>query len=183
MDIRVGGQGKLGGPAMILAEGDKIRNHVQFRAHPVPPGDTHSKWGTRVDIAYISPGVRSQLGRTIWNDFPRLAQEGLYGGVLSTDWALLDLRKRRAKIRYRGVKMFDDKRLHELEYRPRNGVDYRIRLYFEPETFRHVAQPSARTSSGRIGLPRVRAAWTSEWDSRPGQSERPGHVFGGGGQA
>ena len=138
MDIRVGGQGRLGGPAMILAEGDKIRTTFNF-GHTQYPQETLIRNGGKVDIAYISPGVRSQLGRTIWNDFPRLAQEGLYGGVLSTDWALLDLRKRRAKVRYRGVKKFDDKRLHELEYKPKKGVDYRILLYFEPETFRHVA--------------------------------------------
>lgn len=138
MDIRVGGQGKLGGPAMLLSEGDKLRTSFNF-GHTHYQKELLIRNGDKVDVAYISPGVRSQLGTTIWNDFPRLAQEGLYGGVLSTDWALLDLRKRRAKVRYRGLKKFDDKRLHELEYRPRKGVDYRIRLYFEPETFRHVA--------------------------------------------
>jgi hypothetical protein len=138
MDIRVGGQGRLGGPAMLLAEGDKLRTDFNF-GHTQYPRELLIRNGDKVDIAYISPGIRSQLGRSIWNDFPRLAQEGLYGGVLSTDWALLDLRKRRAKVRYRGLKKFEGKKLHELEYRPKKGVDYKIRLYFEPETFRHVA--------------------------------------------
>ena len=138
MDIRVGGQGKLGGPAMLLAEGDKLRTDFRF-GHTQYPRELLIRNGDKVDIAYISPGIRSQLGRSIWNDFPRLAQEGLYGGVLSTDWALLDLRKRRAKVRYRGLKKFEGKKYHELEYRPKRGVDYKIRLYFEPETYRHVA--------------------------------------------
>ena len=138
MDIRVGGQGKLGGPAMVLAEGDKLRTDFRF-GHTQYPRELLIRNGDKVDVAYISPGVRSQLGRSIWNDFPRLAQEGLYGGVLSTDWALLDLRKRRAKVRYRGLKKFEGKKFHELEYRPKKGVDYKIRLYFEPETYRHVA--------------------------------------------
>ena len=146
MDIRVGGQGKLGGPAMVLAEADKIRTSFNF-GHTQYPQETLIRNGDKVDVAYISPGVRSQLGTALWNNFPRLAQEGLYGGVLSTDWALLDVRKRRAKVRYRGLKKFEGKQLHELEYKPRKGVDYRIRLYFEPETFRHVA------SSYRLSVP------------------------------
>jgi len=146
MDIRVGGQGKLGGPAMVLAEADKIRTSFNF-GHTQYPQETLIRNGDKVDVAYISPGVRSQLGTALWNNFPRLAQEGLYGGVLSTDWALLNLRKKRAKVRYRGLKKFEGKELHELEYRPKKGVDYRIRLYFEPETFRHVA------SSYRLSVP------------------------------
>ncbi len=146
MDIRVGGQGKLGGPAMLLAEADKMRTSFNF-GHTQYPQETLIRNGDKVDVAYISPGVRSQLGTALWNNFPRLAQEGLYGGVLSTDWALLDLRKKRAKVRYRGLKKFEGKELHELEYRPKKGVDYRIRLYFEPETFRHVA------SSYRLSVP------------------------------
>ena len=150
MDIRVGGQGKLGGPAMLLAEADKIRTTFRF-GHTQYPQETLIRNGDKVDIAYISPGVRSQLGTALWNNFPRLAQEGLYGGVLSTDWALLDLRKKRAKVRYRGLKKFEGKQLHELEYRPKKGVDYRIRLYFEPETFRHVASSYRLTVPGGMG--------------------------------
>ena len=150
MDIRVGGQGKLGGPAMLLAEGDKIRTSFNF-GHTQYPQETLIRNGDKVDIAYISPGIRSQLGTALWDNFPRLAQEGLYGGVLSTDWALLDLRKKRAKVRYRGLKKFEDKRLHELEYKPKKGVDYRIRLYFEPETFRHVASSYRLTVPGGMG--------------------------------
>ena len=138
MDIRVGGQGNLNGRAMLLAEGDKLRtalifNHVQY------PQETLIRNGDQLDIAYITPGVRSQLGTVIWENFPRLVQEGLYGGVLSTDWALLKLKEKRARIRYRGLKTFEGRRLHEVDYKPRKKVRYRVRLYFEPETYRHVA--------------------------------------------
>ena len=146
MDIRVGGLGKLGGPAMILAEGDKLRTSFGF-GHIQYPKETIIRNGDKLDIAYITPGIRSQLGTALWIHFPRLAQEGLYGGVLTTDWALLDLDKRRAKVRYRGLKKFEGRKLHELEYRLKKGVEYRIRLYFEPETYRHVA------SSYRLTIP------------------------------
>ena len=148
MDIRVGGQGNLDGRAILLAEGDKLRTSLTF-GHVQYPQETLIRNGDQLDIAYITPGVRSQLGTAIWENFPRLAQEGLYAGVLSTDWALLDLKKKRAKIRYRGLKKFEGRNLHEVDYKPKKKVSYRVRLYFEPETYRHVA------SKYRIVVPRA----------------------------
>ena len=147
VDIRVGGQGNLNGRAMLLAEGDKLRTTLTF-GHIQYPEETLIRNGTDLDIAYITPGIRSQLGTAIWENFPRLVQEGLYAGVLSTDWALLNLKKKRARIRYRGLKKFEGRRLHEVDYKPKKNVSYRVRLYFEPETYRHVA------SKYRIFVPR-----------------------------
>ena len=138
MNIRVGNKARMVGPAMLLAEGNKLRTEIKF-GHPQYNHETLVRNGEKLDIPYVSPGERSRLGSTLWDYFPRLAQEGLYGGILSTDWALLDLEKRRARVRYQGLKKFEGRRLHRLEYRPQNGVDYRIRIYFEPETYRHVA--------------------------------------------
>ncbi len=146
LDIRVGGQGKLGGPGMILAEDDKLRASFTF-GHINYSREIIIRNGDKLDVAYISPGIRSDLGTALWSHFPRVAQEGLLGGALSTDWTLLDLRKRRAKVRYRGLKTFEGRKLHKLEYRPKKGVGYRIELYFEPETYRHLA------SSYRLTIP------------------------------
>ena len=105
----------------VLAEGDKLRTDFRFRPYPIPSGDFSSETGTR----WTSPtSVRvsdPNWGRSIWNDFPRLAQEGLYGGVLSTDWALLDLRKRRAKVRYRGLKKFEGKEVSRTGVQTQEG--------------------------------------------------------------
>ena len=147
MDIRVGGQGHLDGRAMLLAEGDKLRTSLIF-GHVQYPEETLIRNGDQLNIAYITPGIRSQLGTAIWENFPGLAQEGLYGGVLTTDWALLNLKHTRAKIRYRGLKSFEGRRLHVVDYKPKQKVSYRVRLYFEPETYRHVA------SKYRIFVPR-----------------------------
>ena len=150
VDIRVGNKAKMVGPAMLLAEGNKLRTEFKF-GHPQYAGETLIRNGEKLDIPYVSPGERSRLGSTLWDLFPRLAQEGLYGGVLSTDWALLDLGKRRARVRYQGLKKLEGRRLHRLEYRPKNGVDYRIRIYFEPETYRHVASRYRLTLPAGMG--------------------------------
>ena len=150
VDIRVGNRAKMAGPAMLLAEGNKLRTEINF-GHPQYAREALIRSGEKLDIAYVSPGARSRLGSTLWDFFPRLAQEGLYGGILSTDWALLDLDKRQAKIRYHGLKKFEGRKLHRLEYRPKNGVDYRIRIYFEPETYRHVASRYRLTLPAGMG--------------------------------
>ena len=58
---------------------------------------------------------------------------------MNTGWPLLDLKGRRPKLKYKGLKKFREKKLHQLEYKPQGGVGYRIALFFEPETYRHVA--------------------------------------------
>ncbi len=138
MDIRVGGSGKLTGPALFVAEGPNLISRIKF-GHVSYVEETAIRNGNKVDVSYISPGIRSQLGEVLWNNFPRLMQEGLYGGVLGTDWALLDVEGKRSKLNYKGLKKFDDKKAHQLQYRMRKGVDYNITLYFEPETHRHIA--------------------------------------------
>lgn len=138
MDIRVGGSGKLGGPAIFVAEGNMLRSSFRF-GHSTYSEETAIRNDNKVEVRQITPGQRSQLGQVLWNNFPRLMQEGLYGGVLGTDWALTDVKGRRPKLSYRGLKDFDEREVHELRYRLRKGVDYNITLYFEPETYRHIA--------------------------------------------
>ena len=138
MDIRVGGSGRLSGPAVFVSEGTMLRTSFRF-GHSTYAEETAIRNGDKVEVRHITPGQRSQLGDALWNNLPRLMQEGLYGGVLGTDWALLDVKGRRSKLNYRGLKDFDDKKVHQLQYRMRKGVDYNITLYFEPETYRHIA--------------------------------------------
>ncbi len=173
MDIRVGGSGKLSGPAVFASEGTMLRTSFRF-GHSTYAEETAIRNGDKVEVRHITPGQRSQLGDALWNNLPRLMQEGLYGGVLGTDWALLDVKGKRSKLNYRGLKKFDDKKVHQLQYRMRKGVDYNINLYFEPETYRHIASryrlvvpagmgrrienipgPGAAPGVGSAGAPRV----------------------------
>lgn len=150
LDIRVGGTGQLAGPALWVSEGTKVRS--SFRFGHVQYGEELLVYdGDKLDVGHISPGMRSQLGQSLWAHFGDLVSEGLYGGVLSTEWSLLRVDERRPKIKYKGLKKFEDKKLHLLEYIPREDVDYKIALYFEPETYHHVLSSYRLTiPSGRI---------------------------------
>lgn len=152
LDIRVGGLVQLGGPAKLISEGRKLRSSIRF-GHPQFPEELVIYDGKKVEVADVSPGVRSQLGESLWVDFHDLIQEGLYGGALNTGWPLLDLEARQPSLKYKGLKKFHGRKLHQVEYKPKNNVDYRIALYFEPETYRHVASAYRLTAvSGKLTM-------------------------------
>ena len=65
-------------------------------------------------------------------------REGLFGGALSTAWPLLDLNERKAKLSFEGLKKIDGQELYEVRYRPHKNTDLEMRLYFDPQTYRHV---------------------------------------------
>lgn len=67
-------------------------------------------------------------------------REGLLGGTLSVAWPLLDVQERQPKLKY-NKREVERRQLHELTYNPKSqsGVEgLQIRLFFDPETFRHV---------------------------------------------
>ncbi len=163
LDIRVGGTGQMFGPAVWVSEGGKVRSSIRF-GHVHYQEELLVYDGKQLDVAQIAPGVRSQLGQSIWAHFQELIPEGLYGGVLSTDWALLGVEERRPKLKYKGLKKFEDKKMHQLEYKPKKGVDYKIALFFEPETHRHLA------SSYRLILPSGRMRPINNLGRGPGST-------------
>jgi len=124
------------GPATLVTEGDKLASLMKF-----PPTVYRTEWFVRVDkkvsIAPVRPGRWSELGDFI-KAHDEILTEGLWGGTLSTGWALAHLDEHRAKLEDRGVKKVDGIDLHRIDYFPKKGSDLEIQLYFEPDTFRHV---------------------------------------------
>jgi len=137
-EVMVGGSGFLEGPASFLSQGESFRfsidfNHLNYSAERITFD------GEECYVGNIAPGVRSMLGDFFYQ-YDDFVKEGLLGGVLSTAWPLLDLEGRRPRLDYRGLKTIDDRELLELRYRMRKGGgDFNISLYFDPETFYHIA--------------------------------------------
>jgi hypothetical protein len=67
-----------------------------------------------------------------------IVKEGLLGGELSTAWALENLDQGRSKLNYVGRKKIDGHELEGIEYVNKGGDDMTVKLYFDPETYRHV---------------------------------------------
>jgi hypothetical protein len=67
-----------------------------------------------------------------------MVKEGLLGGELSTGFALQNLDPSQAKLEYLGLKKIDGQELQGVGYISKSGTDMTVKLYFDPQTFRHV---------------------------------------------
>jgi len=147
--ILVGGAGTLDGKAVMVSEGDKMRLLLKFENNDYK-GEQFVSDGNRLEVAATtSQHSRSPLGDFIYTQNTAI-REGLFGGVLSTAWPLLDLSERKAKVSYEGLKTIDGRQLHDLRYKPKKGSDQVIDLFFDPETYRHVLTVYTLTVHQRI---------------------------------
>jgi len=135
--VLVGTGRQLQGESTFYSDGTKYRSSIIF---PVAdyPGEELSFDGKKTYVKQLNPGEHSKIGKFLYR-YEVLLKEGLIGGTLSTAWPLLDIKNRKPKLKYTGIKKLGDRELHELEYRfRRGGGDFKIRLYFHPETYQHV---------------------------------------------
>jgi hypothetical protein len=144
-----GGSQTWEGPANLVSEGDKFAFLMKF-----PPTVFRTEWFVRnerkTSVAQVRPGVWSRFGQFIMTH-DEILTEGLWGGTLSTGWALSHLNERRAKLQDRGVKKVDGVDLHRIDYTPKKSSDLEIQLYFEPDTFRHVMTVYLMTVAAHLG--------------------------------
>jgi len=134
--IVVGGKGNMAGPAEFITEGRKAsyRLALEFQEYR---GERLLFDGENVEVATLRDVKRSRLEAFV-HQFKEIMGEGLFGGTLSTGWALLDVQGRAPKIEYQGVKKIEGVELHQLQYRARKGSsELKVWIYLEPQTFRH----------------------------------------------
>jgi len=143
--VVTGGTGGAEGKQVLVSEGDKLISLFQL---PVPnyPGERFVSDGNKVFIAEIHAAAHSALGE-FFMAHHEILTEGLWGGTLSTGWALAHMDRRLAKLEDRGLKKVDGRELHRVDYLPKKPSDLQIELYFEPEAFRHVMTVYSCTTS------------------------------------
>lgn len=134
----VGGVSDMDGRATLVSEQHKLHLLLKFD-NAQYAGERFIFDGDKSEVAATTVNkVRSSFGQLIYTQ-DAILREGLFGGTLSTGWPLLNLDERKAKLDYRGKKKFDGKEAFELEYRPKKSSDMEMKLYFDPQTYRHVA--------------------------------------------
>lgn len=132
-----GGFGALAGQCMVVSAGPNLSIILNYGGVDYP-GEYFAYDGNDVEVSTISPGQWSPLGDFIFR-YKGVMKEGLLGGVWSMGWSLLDLEERNPSLKYNGIKDIYGRELHEMEYAPRGGLNnIKVRLFFEPDTFRHV---------------------------------------------
>jgi len=144
------------GKQTLVSQGDKLHFYVGL-PNPNYKGERFVSDGSKIYIADIKPGIRSSLGEFIHVQ-DRIIREGLWGGVLSTNWALLAIDQRHPKLSYGGLRKIDGKELHQLRYSPSKRSDLEISLYFEPDAFRHVLTVYQLIISPQMGTSDVTTA-------------------------
>lgn len=107
--------------------------------------------GKKPKIGFISPGRRSPLGGFLAGEDDIVAN-GLLGGVLFRSWSFLNAPETKAKLSLDGTKKIKGVECYVVDYNPRKGTDYAIKLYFDAQTFRHLRTEYKRTISAKIGL-------------------------------
>jgi hypothetical protein len=136
--IMVGGAGSLDGKVDIVSEGKKLLFMMKLPNNEYR-GEQFIFNGDKDKVAFsnTSRQTRSGVGNFVFVQ-DAVIREGLFGGVLSTAWPLLNLEERKAKVTFDGLKKVDGQELYQLRYRPHKGTDLEIDLYFDPQTYRHV---------------------------------------------
>ena len=146
--LRSPGQGRVVGPVLMFSEGNKSAVAMNFGS-PDYSSDKFGYDGDKLYVAYVKPGVRSQLGDFIWNR-KLLFEHGLLGGTLASTWPLLNMANKNAKLEYAGTDKHEGRQVHKLRYVPRKGADLKITFFFDAENFRHLRTEYEQTVSNQM---------------------------------
>lgn len=144
------------GKAQFVSDGRKMVSLLKL-PNPNYHGERFVSDGKKTEEAFVRPGRWSQFGAFV-RVHNEILTEGLWGGTLSTGWALATLEERASKLQDRGLKKVDGRELRRIDYSPKKRSDLEIQLYFEPETSRHVMTVYVLTISPQMGQGEVQTA-------------------------
>jgi hypothetical protein len=145
-----GGEGKMVGQSLFASEGKNFMLVLHFGGAGYP-GEYFAYNGEEVTVGNMSPGQRSPFGDFIYRHGD-VMKDGLLGGVMSLNWPLLDLESRKPSLKFGEAKV-EGRNLYRLEYSPKQGLkDVKVKLYFDPQTFRHVRTEYIVRVRGEQGL-------------------------------
>lgn len=131
-----GSLGELSGLGQFASEGRKLGMLFRYDGQDYR-GEHFAFDGKHVTVGRFLPGKISILAEFV-NRFDELMKQGLLGGALSLAWPLRNPEEIRRRLKYDEAKL-GGRPVHALEYRAKgNLADFKILMFFEPETFRHI---------------------------------------------
>lgn len=148
-NLRSPGSGQNSGLSILFSEANKSVIAMSFQNADYP-AEKFGYDGDKLVISYLRPGARSTLGDFVFQR-AGIYKDGLFGGTLSTAWALLNLDQSKVKLEYGGTKKIDGREVHVLRYIPKKGSDLKISLFFDAETFQHVRTEYRQLVSAQMG--------------------------------
>lgn len=129
---------KGGGRAVVVSDPNNLFFIMSLNSKEYP-FEKIGYFNGQPSLPFVTAGTRSLLGAFLANHTSILS-EGLYDGVLSLRWPLLDIQRTKPRLTGGGTKKVDDKKLYVLDYVPSGGgsSEFTIKLFFDQETFDHV---------------------------------------------
>lgn len=146
------GAGQLAGMFRLASASRNAHFTMQFKSD-LYEGEDFAVAGEEVKIGFAQPRTSSRSAMGNFVAINRvIVGEGLFGGVLNARWPLLRVSARQPKLDYDGLKKVAGRNLHRLRYRAREKQgNLDIHLYFEPDTYRHVASVYASARAQGMG--------------------------------
>src|SRR5215831_19460581 len=135
--VLVGGSGGATGTWDLVSSGRMLNVVLQFGK---------GEWRGE---QFVSDGSKAQVAKSTqshqYSDFGLfmssqdfMLKEGLFGGELSTGWALQNLQLNQARVESLGVKKVQGRELIALQYFSRRSSDMEVKIYLDPKTYCHV---------------------------------------------
>jgi len=136
--IQVGGGGEATGTWGRVSEQQQSNFVMRFAAGGDWRGEQFIYDGKKTGFATATIShTRSVFAQFVSSqDF--IIKESLLGGVLSTGWALENLDQNHARLQMIGHKKIDGHDVIGLQYFSKSSADAQVKIYFDPETYRHV---------------------------------------------
>lgn len=138
-----------GGRSVLVSDDRNLMYAMSFNSRDYP-FEKIGYFDSKVNIPYVNSGKRSLLGAFV-TEHSKILTDGLFGGVLSMRWSLYDIEKKKPRVRVTGTKKLNGREAYVLDYIASGGgsTEFKIRLYFDTETFHHVRSEYQR----EIGAP------------------------------
>jgi hypothetical protein len=148
--IRIGGGGELSGKSALVSEGRKSVFMIKLGNNDYH-GEQFVTDGDKVSVAATTSNHKwSDLGEFVKAQ-DQVVREGLLGGELTTAWALLNLAENKPKLNFDGEKKVDGRSAYQLTYHSKKRDELTVHLYFDPQTFQHIATTYAITLASGLG--------------------------------
>ncbi len=130
-------QVKGGGKAVVVSDPGNLFFVISLNSREYPY-ERIGYFNGKPNLPFIASGSRSALGYFV-SEHQKILSDGLFGGSMTLRWNSVMSGPNRSRLRADGTKKVDGVNAYVLEYQsPEGSGDFKIRLYFDVATFRHI---------------------------------------------
>ena len=142
---------KGGGKAVVVSDAANLYYLMSLNSRDYP-FEKIGMFRDKISLPFVTAGTRSLLGSFL-NEHPRVLADSLFCGSMSLRWINDVADKRKPAFRSAGKKKIEGRQTIALDVisTTKGSDDFKVRLYFDAETFRHVRSEYRREiKMGRI---------------------------------